>query len=144
MTRSFSHKEARQMSDALFAVREVAQECDMRNRVVEPDPMWISAVTESMSTLGRKFVDRIRMSYETLDNGGGESKQFTRGLPRSKQRDPLTGQQIVKCDPTCKHPACATYRAQFTALFGSDGDVIRNLHCSGCLECTLMDDGGAS
>ena len=129
MTRSFSAKEARRMSTAFFAVQEVAQECDMRNRVVEPDPMWISAVTESMSTLGR-----VRQAYKTLDNGGGESKQFTRGLPK---RDPLNGKEIVKCDPTCQHPACSGTRASFTALFGED--AVRNLHCSGCLECTLMD-----
>lgn len=113
----------RAMEHALFAAREVAQETVMRNRVIEADgwtPTWPAEAT--------RWVDRIRQTYQTLDEGGGRPVQ-------SRVRDPW-GREIVKCDPTCTYGACVAARKTMQAI----GFTVDRMHCSGCLECTLMED----
>lgn len=99
-----------------FALRDFAQRHQFRNRVIAVPvnpPQW---------------ADRIRQSYERLESGGGRTLQSVR-------RDPLTGAQIVKCDPQCVYPPCVQGRKIIRSFTGQD-----NARCAGCLECTLMSD----
>jgi hypothetical protein len=126
--RSFDQiKRNHQMSEAFFAVQEVAQECDMRNRVIAPDPLWDSAISESTSTLvGRpQYKERIEQAYERL-----ESRQFTTGLPKI-----LRPTSSVICEPACRAPLCMATREWLREF------DITEFTCSGCHICVSFQRG---
>lgn len=95
-------------TDAIFPAREVARECDMRNRMIEPDAMFVDAVNEACSTLGQP----------TWADGAARSVM-----------DILRDQAgYVFCVPGCS--LCESYQRRVRAQFGTRAST-----CVGCNFC---------
>lgn len=108
--------------DDLFVLARRFRNEGLANREIADDG-WVPAWPTQ-----RPLVERIRQTYETLEQGGGRTLT-----------DPFMGTPIVKCDPTCMRGLCRAARDSIVEYSRRLGLNIGTVRCTGCIDCVMAE-----